>query len=378
MSGRWTKARACAWYDAQPWFAGCNFAPAYAINQLEMWQAETFDPAAIDAELGLAASLGMNAVRIYLHDLLWLQDRHGFLARIDTVLALAEARGIRALLVLFDSCWDPDPALGPQRAPIDNVHNSGWVQSPGVAALEDTTQRPRLEDYVRGVVGHFAQDPRVIGWDIWNEPDNGPDVATIDHKKWANKAELVLPVMVDAFGWARAAEPSQPLTSAIWIGDWSSREKLTPLQRAQLDNSDIVSFHNYGSAGDFAKRIRWLKAWGRPILCTEFMARPAGSTFEAILPIARKFRVAAFCWGLVRGKTQTHLPWDNWISPLAGFPKEAWFHDIFDIDGTPHDAAEVEFIRMMNNVEQFAKAGAVEAPVDATETRKRQLVGARA
>lgn len=374
LAEMWTKKRARAWYDAQPWMVGCNFAPSYAINQLEMWQVDTFDPAAIDAEFALAASIGMNAVRIYLHDLLWDQDRGGFLDRIDTVLALADGRGIRVLLVLFDSCWDPDPALGAQRAPRDGVHNSGWVQSPGMAALADASQRPRLADYVRGIVGHFANDPRVLGWDIWNEPDNGPDVANTDPAKWAHKSALVLPVMLEAFAWARSVAPSQPLTSAIWFGDWSSPDNLSPLQRTQLENSDVVSFHNYGSAGDFVRRVRWLKAWRRPILCTEFMARPAGSTFEAILPVARKHRIAAFCWGLVRGKTQTHLPWDNWIAPLADFPKEAWFHDIFDVDGTPHDEAEVEFIRMMNSLAEFVKIGRGRAPAPV----EKQLVEAHA
>lgn len=210
---------------------------------------------------------------------------------------------------------------------------------------------------MKGVVARFADDARVLAWDIWNEPDNGPDVAICDANEWHRKGELVKPLMVDAFGWARSCSPTQPLTSAIWIGDWSSRKKMNELQHAQIDQSDVVSFHNYGTADDFEKRIGWLKKWQRPILCTEFMARPAGSTFEAILPVAHTHEVGTFCWGLVRGKTQTHLPWDNWISPFADFPKEAWFHDIFDIDGTPHNEIEVEFIRMMSKVAHYARTG---------------------
>ena len=64
-----------------------------------------------------------------------------------------------------------------------------------------------------------------------------------------------------------------------------------------------------------------------------------------------------FCWGLVRGKTQTHLPWANWISPLKDFPADAWFHDVFDEEGNPHDIAEFEFLRMMHSVEHFAETG---------------------
>jgi len=357
MVARWDSAKARAWYAAMPWHSGCNFAPSYAINQLEMWQAETFDLKAIDSELALAASVGMNAVRVYLHDLLWLQDAEGFMARIDAFLQHAHAHNIRTMFVLFDSCWGPDPVLGPQCAPLPGVHNSGWVQAPGMKALVDPTQRHRLEHYVRDVVGRFANDTRIFAWDIWNEPDNGPDVALCDAEEWRVKGELVRPLMVDAFGWARASNPAQPLTSAIWIGDWSDHAALTPLQQAQINNSDVITFHNYGGAEDFERRVGWLQAYGRPVMCTEYMARPAGSTFQAILPIAQKHRVGMFCWGLVRGKTQTHLPWANWISPLKDFPAEAWFHDIFDEDGSPHDVAEVAFLRMMHSLERFIETG---------------------
>ena len=347
VSERWTKEAAHAWFDAQPWLVGCNFTPSNAINQLEMWQPESFDLERIERELKLASSLGMNAVRVYLHDLLWMQDAPGFLERIDAFLAVAERYGIRTMLVLFDSCWDPEPALGPQRAPRDGVHNSVWVQSPGMAALADERQYPRLEEYVKGVVRRFAQDPRVLAWDIWNEPDNGPEVALCDPVILRAKADLVVPALNAAFGWARESGPLQPLTSGIWLGDWSAPDLLSPIQRAQTGQSDVISFHNYGAAEDFVTRVRWLKAMGRPLLCTEFMARPAGSTFHAILPPAKEHRVAAFCWGLVKGKTQTHLPWANWDGRDPDVPADAWFHDIFDEAGLPHDPSEVELFQVL-------------------------------
>ncbi|HVF93778.1 MAG TPA: cellulase family glycosylhydrolase [Sphingomonas sp.] len=350
MTKRWPRAAAQAWFDALPWQVGCNFTPSYAINQLEMWQAETFDLAIIERELSLASSLGMNAVRVYLHDLLWVEDAERFLARIDRFLAAADRSGIRTMLVLFDSCWDPEPALGPQRAPREGVHNSGWVQSPGIPALVDGDQHGRLRDYVEGVVGRFADDPRVLAWDIWNEPDNGPEVALCDPAALQAKADLVVPLMIAAFDWARSRAPIQPLTSGIWLGDWSAPHLLSQIQRAQTGLSDVISFHNYGTAEDFVTRVKWLKALGRPLLCTEFMARPAGSTFQAILPCAKEYRVGTFCWGLVRGKTQTHLAWDNWQSPLAEVPQDMWFHDIFDESGVPHDANEVEFLRMLSAI----------------------------
>ena len=344
---QWTPAAAQHWYSALYWQVGCNFTPAYAINQLEMWQADTFDLIAIDAELTLAASLGMNAVRVYLHDLLWAQDPDGLVQRIDAYLKVVAAHGIRTMFVLFDSCWDAHPAVGRQPMPRLGVHNSGWVQSPGMQVLADDAQHRRLENYVRGIVRCFGDDPRVLAWDIWNEPDNGPEVALCDPVQLKAKSDLVVPLLRQAFAWARAEAPTQPLTSGIWFGDWSAPDMLSPIQQLQTGESDIISFHNYGVAADFTCRVNWLKAFGRPLLCTEFMARPTGSTFAAILPAAREEKVATFCWGLVQGKTQTHLPWDSWKTPYIDGPTGPWFHDIFESDGKPHQADEVAFIRTM-------------------------------
>lgn len=342
---RWTAEAAHAWYDALPWLVGCNFTPSYAINQLEFWQAETFDPEVIDRELGWAAELGMNAARVYLHDLLWEQGSHDFLRLVDAYLALANRHGIRTMFVLFDSCWDPHPAPGPQKDPQPGVHNSGWVQSPGMTALSDPSQHERLRDYVGGVVSAFGQDERVLAWDIWNEPDNGPEVSLCDPAVLAAKSALVTPLLTAAFGWARAARARQPLTSGIWLGDWSAPDLLSPIQRAQTAHSDFISFHNYGVAADFEQRVRWLKGHGRPTMCTEYMARSTGSTFEAILPRAKEERVAAFCWGLVRGRTQTHFAWDAAENSLIHDGSRPWFHDVLHPDGTPHCPTEAEFLR---------------------------------
>lgn len=352
---RWDAEAAHAWHAGLPWLVGCNFTPAYAINQLEFWQPETFDPDAIERELAWAASLGMNAVRVYLHDLLWLQDAAGFLARIDRFLSIADRHGIGTMLVLFDSCWDPNPQLGPQREPAPGIHNSGWVQAPGVPALSDPAQLPRLQAYVEGVIGAFAEDPRVLVWDIWNEPDNGPEVSLCDPEELAAKAALVAPVLEAAFGWARSARPSQPLTSAIWLGNWSAFERLSSMQQIQTRNSDVISFHHYGKPTDFERRVKWLKGHGRPVLCTEYMARSVGSTFEAILPRAKKHNVGAFCWGLVAGRTQTHFHWDPTENPAIERGDRPWFHDVLHPDGTPHRPDEAEFLRRITGrLEAFA------------------------
>jgi hypothetical protein len=343
-SPRWSEQLANDWYARQPWFVGSNYIPSNAINELEMWQADTFDPKRIDQELGWAESIGLNAMRVFLHDLLWQQDAAGFQKRIETFLTIAAKHHIKILFVLFDSCWDPNPQLGPQRAPRPGVHNSGWVQSPGAKALEDRSQYPRLEAYVKGVVSAFAKDSRVLGWDVWNEPDNTNDGNYPDPK---DKVEIVAKLLPQVFDWARSAHPTQPLTSALWKDTWAPLEKLNGVPREQLELSDVISFHNYDNPASFESRVTSLAPYRRPLICSEYMARGNGSTFQGTLPIAKKYNAAAFNWGLVAGKTQTTLPWDSWQHPYTDRLPPIWFHDIFRTDGTPYSTAEVDFIRTM-------------------------------
>ena len=342
----WTEAEANEWYAKQPWLVGANFIPSTAENQLEMWQAETFDPVTIDRELGWAQDLGMNTVRVFLHDLLW-KDQAGFERRLSAFLKIADKHKIRPILVLFDSCWDPFPELGTQRAPRPGIHNSRWVQSPGAPALQDPKQFGRLMAYIQDLLHDYANDKRILAWDVWNEPDNmnNGSYGTLELK---NKKELVEVMLAKVFDYARAGTPTQPLTSGVWDGDdWSDPAKLTPIQRIQLQNSDLITFHSYDKADVFEKRIQQLQKYKRPILCTEYMARPRGSTFESILPVAKKYNVAAYNWGLVTGKTQTNLPWDSWQHQYTGGPPEVWFHDSFHDDGVPHKPEEVDFLKQI-------------------------------
>jgi hypothetical protein len=345
QTGRWTEQKANAWYAQQPWLVGSNYVPESAINQLEMWQEATFNPAEIDKEFSWAEAMGMNTMRIFLHDLLWEQDAMGFQKRMDQFLAIASRHHIRPMFVLFDSCWDPLPHLGPQHPPIPGVHNSGWVQSPGAAALGDAGQYPRLKEYVHGVVGAFAKDERILAWDVWNEPgsDNAGSYGKEELKDKIARVTVLLP---QVFAWAREANPVQPLTSGVWAVDTSpDGANLGELQQIQLRESDIVSFHNYTWPEFFKRQVVWLKKYNRPVVCTEYMARPAGSTFDAILPIAKQEHVAAINWGFVAGKTQTYLPWESWEHPYILSQPAVWFHEVLHPDGTPYRQAEVDLIR---------------------------------
>ena len=344
-AARWSVERAQAWERETGWLVGANYAPSTAINQLEMWQAETWDPRRIDQELGWARGLGMNTMRVFLHDLAWRQDPEGFLGRVDEFLAIADRHGIRPMLVLFDAVWDPFPRAGRQRMPVPGLHNSGWLQSPGVEILRDSTRHGEMEPYVKGVVGRFASDRRIVAWDLFNEPDNvnGGSYGAFEP---ANKGEMAMALLRRTFAWAREVNPVQPLTAGPWKGDWVDPSQTLPITTFMLENSDVITFHSYDPLQSMQRLVAALQRYGRPILCTEYMARPRGSTFESILPFFKQQQVDAYNWGFVSGDSQTIYPWDSWERSYPAEPP-VWFHDIFRADGTPYRQNEVELIRSL-------------------------------
>jgi hypothetical protein len=342
---RWSPDRANNWYQAQGWPVGANFITSNAINQLEMFQPGTYDPRRIDTELGWARFHGLNSVRVFLHDQLWAQDSRGFQTRLAQFVGIAARHRIKPLFVLFDSCWDPSPKLGRQHAPTPGVHNSGWVQSPGAERIDDRRYTGTLQDYVTGVLTQFRNDDRVLGWDLWNEPDNPAN--QYRNVERSDKLERVADLLPQVFAWARSVDPGQPLTSGVWDGEWGDPASRGTIPGIQLANSDVISFHSYAEPATFESRIAELTPQGRPILCTEYMARPMGSTIDSILPIAKRHNVGAINWGLVAGKTQTYFPWDSWDHPYAAVPK-VWFHDLLRPDGTAFQNNESQTIRTLS------------------------------
>ncbi|MBN2677489.1 MAG: hypothetical protein JXR32_05425 [Anaerolineaceae bacterium] len=347
----WSIEQINSWYQKLPWLVGCTFIPSTAINQLEMWQADTFDLKTIQRELGWAADSGLNAVRVFLHDLAWQQDPEGFKKRIDRFLDTAKKNGILTSLVIFDDCWNSDPKAGEQPEPKPYTHNSGWVQSPGMKVVKDSKQWGRLESYVTDILTTFGKDERIFLWDLYNEPGNLflPSLA-LDGGKGLKTMKLLgehflkssptVPLLKQAFEWARAAAPTQPLTASLWY--------LTPTMGSQLNLtitnlSDVITFHDYYHLEVITKRIAELKVWERPLICTEFGARTQESLITTHLPLFKKEKVGAFIWGLVSGKTQTIYSWrQGGKEPPPGTP---WFHDLLHPDGKPYDPMEIKVIR---------------------------------
>jgi hypothetical protein len=325
---RWSIEKAKQWGAEKGWRTGSNFTPSTAINQLEFWQAESFDPETIDRELGWAESIGFNTVRTYLHHLAWQIDPKGFFSRVDRFLTIAARHHIEPIFVLFDDCWKPVYSAGKQPDPKPGVHNSGWVRDPGNLLFTDTTLMKVLEDYTKALLSHFADDKRILMWDLYNEPGNS---------SYENKS---LPLLKNVFKWAREVNPSQPITTGLWYRD------LVEMNRFQAENSDIITYHNYSDEKDHAAAIDTLKLYDRPMICTEYMARTNGSWFRNILPLLKERGVGAINWGLVSGKTNTIYAWGTPIPD--GSEPPVWFHDIFRKDGTPFDKAETDLIRKLN------------------------------
>ena len=325
----WSLEKANAWYKEHQWITGANFLPSTAINQLEMWQAETFDPETIDRELGWAEGIGFNTMRVYLHSLAWKGDAEGFKKRVGDYLAIANKHGIKTIFVFFDDCWNKVPSPGKQPEPKPGVHNSGWVQDPGQPMSSDTTLFPQLEKYVKDVMTHFSKDKRILLWDLYNEPGN------------SGKKDSSLPLLKKVFQWAREVNPEQPISVGLWAWD------LEKLNAFQLQNSDVLTYHNYEDPQWHLRVIELLKANGKPMICTEYMARTRNSRFSNVLPLLKKHNIGAINWGFVAGKSNTIYAWDT---PIAdGSQPDEWFHDIYFPDGTPYRQDEVNLIKKLNN-----------------------------
>ena len=326
--GVWSICQSNNWYAKQGWLTGADYIPSNAVNQLEMWQKATFSPNIIDKEFQLAEGIGYNTMRVYLHSIVWKDDAEGFKNRIDQFLTVAQKHHIRPMFVFFDDRWNRQGYAGKQPTPKAGVHNSGWVQDPGQPASVDTANFYILEKYVTDILETFKHDPRILAWDLYNEPGN------------SGKENLSFPLLQAVFQWAHAVRPDQPLTAGLWKWD------LEDLNKFQIANSDIITYHDYENPNWHKRVVDLLKSYGKPLICTEYMARTKGSLFNNILPMLKAENVGAINWGFVAGKTNTIYARDS-LMPDGQEPK-LWLHDIFRQDYTAYRQDEVDLIKKLN------------------------------
>ena len=326
---RWTAQQANDWYKKQGWIRGCNFQPSTAINQLEMFQAASFDRQTLDKELGWAEQLGFNAMRVYLHHILWTTDPEGFKKRLDEYLAISSKHGIKTIFVFFDDCWNDEYHPGKQPAPKTGIHNSGGVRDPGTMIHNHPDSLAMLEKYVKDVMTTFKNDNRILLWDLYNEPGN------------SSYFEKSFPLLKAVFAWAKDVNPSQPISAGVW--SWGNKYK--ELNKFQEENSDVITYHHYGYVDKHKELINELRRYGRPMICTEYMARRNGSLFQTIMPMLKQENIGAINWGFVAGKTNTIYAWGT---PMPdGKEPELWFHDIYRTDGTAFSQDEIKTIKSL-------------------------------
>lgn len=338
QNNKWTIEKAQKWHDGNHWIIGANFIPSTAINQLEMWQKSTFDSATINRELKYAQEIGFNTMRVYLHSLAYKADPKGFKQRLEKYLEIANQHAIKTIIVIFDDVWNKSPKSGKQPQPKLGTHNSGWVQDPGDPASKEEGNFPELEIYVKDIISTYRNDERILMWDLYNEPGN------------SDKFSSSIPLLEKVFIWAREVNPSQPLTVGVW--QWS--KKFQELNVIQILNSDIITYHNYGDLENHELVINLLSTHGRPMICTEYMARTRNSRFSTILPLLKDENIGAINWGLVAGKSNTIYEWDKPIE--NGSEPVEWFHDIFRKDGSPYKNDEVDLIKSLTSKDKKASS----------------------
>ena len=326
-SPRWSVEKANAWAAENPWWCGVNYIPANAVNYTAMWDKTGFSPDVIRRELKLMTETGMNCVRFVMQYKVYEDDPEYFAGAFEKFLSLCDEAGVKAMPIFFDDCAfgiNSDPVVGRQSEPLEGWYAWAWSPSPGPTMVVDWREHPKLERFVKDVISRHKNDKRIFLWDLYNEPTN------CELKKRS------LPLLRKVFAWAREVDPSQPITSGIWNDDRELNEIL-------LANSDVVTFHCYKNAKALSAEIRRLKAHGRPVICTEWMRRPVKSTVAECLGLFADADVGCLSWGLVNGKTQTHLPWGHRPEnlPYVG----AWQHDLYRGDMSPYDPREIETIK---------------------------------
>jgi hypothetical protein len=337
-SARWDERRAFQYMQRFGEVKGCNYVPSDGSSILHSPNKEL-----IRREIGWARNVvGLNSVRVWVDLADYQINEEQVLTNFESFLGTCDANQIKVLPVLsLQSFLDPEydskaaGASGPLLDFHPSVHGGGWrysnrlgwpccepegnIPSKTMAAWVKT--KPAAEHFIRSLLSRYAKDDRVLLWDLYNE---------------APKAAR--PLVETIFQWAREVNPSQPL-SVCWQGH---------------DLSDVITFHTYARPGfetanrnspgwDFLTELDWARAWGRPMLCTEWLARPFGNTIEAILPFYERYHIGWYVWGLCAvGPAQYQFPWD-W--PMGSPPPEKWFHCLLYPDGTPYSAEEILMIR---------------------------------
>lgn len=352
---KWSKEKIWEWHRSQPWLRGCNFMGSDCCNRVDQWQEYGFEERfkTVGEELALASSVGYNSIRIILQFEVWDQEHDGFMQRLERYIALAHKNGISTMVCFGNDCTVPKeseaaPKMGPQRVDV-GYHGGrkksphGVLTGPGYSILDEPELAERFCDMVREIINKYADDSRVVVWDLFNEPGGG------------KRESRSLPHMIRFFEIAREIDPIQPLTACAWDMQALCAGRLSEIETAAFELSDIISFHCYGAYEEMIHVIDILKTtYGRPMLCTEWLHRLLHNDVESIYPLFYLEEIGCYNWGFVAGKYQTYEPWDSlWARYEQGGGKDIdftkWQHDLFRPSFRPYDPKEIELIKRFNH-----------------------------
>lgn len=355
---KWSKEKAWNWYNAQPWIRGCNYMSADCANRIDQWQEYGFEKRfdTTKRELALMADMGYNSIRIIPEFVVWEKEHDGFMCRFERYIQLAAENGMSCMVVLGNDCCPPKEEalkrlrLGEQHVDWGyhggrKVSQHGRFEGHGYSVLDDLEFAERYYEFVTEIVKKYKNDSRIIIWDVFNEPGN------------SGRGMLSLPHFKKFFEIIREINPIQPLTAAIWSCDEGDFDNMPEIERFCLENSDIISYHNYKSYEKNIVEIKRLKKLERPIINTEWLNRCAGNSVELMFPLFYLENIGCYNWGFVAGKYQTYEPWNGvWDeykeNPAAysDFDFTKWLHDLYRPGHRPYNPREIELIKKYCNM----------------------------
>ena len=357
----WSRERAWAWYDRQPWIRGCNYMPASCANRVDQWQTlgakERFEE--MDRELAAAEEIGFNTMRLAVELQgfgVWLAEHDGFMENFERSLELLAKHKMRAIVLLGNDCMRPKriwqlPKPGPQ--PCDLGYHGGRKQSQhgsfpgeiGYSQVDDPVLKPKFYAMCEELMTKYRTDERILFWNLWNEPGN------------SHREQVSVEPIREMFRLAWRIDPVQPLAADVWYGEYGTTTN--DPNRAQYVAgalSDIVSYHCYKGFEEHVRIIAKLKRhFQRPMINTEWLARTVHCDVFDNYPLFYLERIGTLNWGLVNGRYQTHEPWEFLWKRIEQNPRQAaeldmtkWLHDLLRPSLRPYDPREINLIRRFN------------------------------
>lgn len=354
IRGRWSKERVWKWYNERPWIRGCNYMSRDCANRIDQWQEHGFEERfeTTCEELKLAAETGFNSIRIIPEFYVWLKEHDGFMQRLERYVAAADKFGISCMVVFGNDCCPPKEEalnrlhLGEQHVDWGyhggrKISQHGRFEGAGYSVLDDPETAEKFYEFVREIVEKYKNDERIIIWDVFNEPGNSRRYS-MSHLHMKKFFEII-----------RKIDPIQPLTAGIFsVSGYFDYGKLPEIEKFGLENSDIISYHNYNSYINNVLELKRLKEFERPVINTEWLNRCAGNNVEEMFPLFFLEKVGCYNWGFVAGKYQTYEPWNTiWDDLKSGaeyaknYDFTKWLHDLYRPSLNPYNPKEIEIIK---------------------------------